>query len=79
MTTRNESSASRPHRTAARREAYACDSPWNPYRRTPSSRQAAGIAYVDAASGSVAWNAVSNAATCGTSGQHGADRRDRRQ
>ncbi len=34
---------SRPSTSAARRDAYAWDSPWKPYRRTPrSDRQAAG-------------------------------------
>src|SRR5215831_7295366 len=56
------------------RAASSCDTthctaiPWNPYRRTPQSRQRSGIAYVDAASGIVEWNAVSKTATCGTPG-----------
>ena len=34
-----------PSSSAARREAYACDSPWNPYRRIAQrSRHAAGSA-----------------------------------
>src|SRR5262245_54488209 len=35
----------------------------------PQSRQRRGIAYVDASGGIVEWNAVSNTATCGTSGR----------
>ena len=56
----------------------------------PGSRQRAGIAYVAASRGSVAWNAVSKTATCGTSGALAAparsprargvvERRERRQ
>jgi hypothetical protein len=59
----------RPSSSAARCDAYAWESPWNPYRRSGHfSRHSRGIAYVDAAGGSVAWNAVSKQATWGTSG-----------
>ena len=43
--------------------------PWNPYlRRSHRFRHGAGRAYVAAASGMPAWNAVSKQATAGTSG-----------
>ena len=68
VTIRNSASG-RPRRSAAVRDAYACDRPWKPNRCTGQwSRHSLGSAYVFAAAGIVAWNAVSKQATCGTSG-----------
>ena len=51
-TTRRRSAAGRPRMAAARSDAQATESPWNPYRRTPhSSRHLLGTAYSRASGG----------------------------
>ena len=77
-TAASEAPAPRWHDTtreaAARREAWAWERPWKPKRRRPKrSRHARGSAYVVAAAGSVAWNAVSKQATAGTGPQRAPD------
>ena len=60
---------SRPASSAARRDAYSCERPWNPKRRRfQRVRHSRGSAYVVAAAGIRAWKAVSKQATAGTSG-----------
>ena len=50
LTTRRPGSSARSTSSAARRDAYACDSPWNPKRCTSQrSRHSCGSAYVEAA------------------------------
>merc|ERR1711969_523625 len=63
-------SRGRSRKSAAASLTNLCDVPWNPYRRTRcAAASSASIAYVYAAAGRVWWNAVSNTATCGTSGK----------
>src|SRR4051812_2815254 len=53
--------------SATRRVDQLCEIPWNPYTRI-RRRHLSGIAYVLAAGGMVAWNAVSKTAYCATPG-----------
>ena len=54
----------RPSSAAVRRATYACDVPWNPYRRMPWRRAtSASIAYVAGRRRHRGWNAVSKTAT----------------
>jgi hypothetical protein len=63
------SATGRPSSSAVRRETNWCEVPWKPYLRIPNRlARSASMAYVAAASGSVAWKAVSKTATCGASG-----------
>ncbi|MEH3077935.1 MAG: hypothetical protein PGN11_14915 [Quadrisphaera sp.] len=68
-TTRSAPSTGTPRKFAARLVTTCTLVPWKPYLRRPYRRAtSASTAYVAARAGMVAWKAVSNTATCGTSG-----------